>query len=126
MEAALRSRLLGLNLTNEVTWGMRVQGTPLPAITLIKVTPDRGYTMSGASGYHGESVQIDIWAPSYQIATAIRDAAVPMLEQPASIDGIMFDPAFLTAERAGTEAVSGVGNVSRISTDFLVWWQPAT
>lgn len=126
METALWTRLLGLNQTQEIAWVTRVQSTSLPALTLQKVTPDRAYTMTGAGSLRGETVQVDIWGRSFTEAAGIRDALVAEMEQPATVASIEFSPSFLTSERQSAENVAGIGTVSRISLDFVVWWQAAT
>lgn len=125
MEAALRTRLLGLNPTQEISWVTRAQSINLPALTLQKVTPDRAYTMTGAGDLRGETVQIDIWGRSFSEVVGIRDSVIVEMEKTATADSIAFSPSFLTSERQSAEEVDGVGTVSRISIDFVVWWQPA-
>ena len=126
MEVALRTRLLGLSPTQKVSWVTRAQSASLPGLTLQKVTPDRAYTMTGAGDLRGETVQIDIWGRSFSEVVGIRDSVIVEMEKTATADSIAFRPSFLTSERHSAEDVAGIGTVSRISLDFVVWWQPAT
>ena len=127
MEVALRTRLLadsGVSaLVSQISWLTRPQGAALPGITMQKIVSDRGYTMAGPGGFHGELVQFDIWASSFLAALAIRDAVIAAMESTATASGVTFSPSFLRSERQTAEDVPGVGTVSRISLDFTVWWK---
>ncbi|QQN73952.1 DUF3168 domain-containing protein [Croceicoccus sp. YJ47] len=129
MEAALRARLLadaGLSaLVQKISWLVRAQSSALPAITLQKVTLDRGYTYDGASGFRGETVQFDIWSNDDEMLLQIRGALTAALEKSAVAGGVTFSPSFLNSERQTVEDVAGVGAVFRISLDAIVWWQPS-
>lgn len=126
MEAALRARLLansGLSaLVQKIAWFERPKGSALPAITLQKITIDRGYTFEGPDGYHGEGVQFDIWGLSAAAVLPIRDALIAVLETPGTQSGVRFTTAFLNSERQTVEDVAGVGAVFRVSLDADVWW----
>lgn len=127
MEAALRALLLansGLSaLVQKVAWFERPQGSALPAILMQKATIDRGYTMDGPDGYHGETVQFDIWAKPGLTVLQIRDALLAVLESGGIRGGVQFTTAFLNSERQTAEDVAGVGSVFRVSLDAVVWWE---
>lgn len=126
MEAALRSYLLTGSgvaaLVQKIAWISRPQASALPAITLQKVTIDRGYTYSGPDSYHGEIVQLDIWAMSFGDVVKVRDAIIAVLETPGTASGVTFTMCFVNSERQGIEDVPGVGAVFRISLDAEIWW----
>lgn len=131
MEEALTARLLAAApltaiVGTRINWGMRVQGEPLPALTLMNVSPGRGYTYKGAAGLSGPRVQFDGYAPDFLTAKAIGRALITTLEAPLTIGGIAFSPAFLDAERGPeTEDLGGGQRVERISMDWFIWFSPA-
>jgi hypothetical protein len=131
MEEALIARLLAAApltalVGNRINWGLRVQGEPLPALTLANVSPGRSYTYKGAAGLSGPRVQFDGYAADFLTAKAIARALIAALEQPATVAGISFAPAFLDAERGpDTEELGGGLRVERVSLDFFIWFSPA-
>lgn len=131
MEEALTARLLAPSPLTQIigpraNWGMRVQAEALPALTMMNVTPGRSYTYKGASGLSGPRVQFDAYALDYLTAKQIARALIGVLEQPATVGGIRFAPAFLEDERGPmTEELGGGLRVERISMDFFIWFSPA-
>lgn len=131
MEEALTARLLASTpltsiVATRMNWGRRVQGEPLPALTMMNVSPGRTYTYKGAAGLAGPRVQFDGYALDFLTAKAIGRALITTLEAPLTIEGITFSGAFLDAERGpDTEDLGGGAQVHRISMDFFIWFSPA-
>lgn len=131
MEEALIARLLAAPplaalVGNRINWGLRVQGEPLPALTLTNISPGRSYTYKGAAGLAGPRVQFDAYAADFLTAKALARALITVLEQPATVAGISFAPAFLEAERGpDAEDLGGGARVERVRLDFFIWFSPA-
>lgn len=131
MEEALTARLLASEPLTEIVatrinWGRRVQGEPLPGLTLMNVSPGRSYTYQGPAGLSGPRVQFDGYALDFLTAKAIGRALITTLETPLTIGGIAFGPAFLAAERGPeTQDLGGGAQVFGISLDFFIWFSPA-
>lgn len=126
MEAALRSRLLAVPalaaITTSIAWVLRIQGAPLPGITMQKVVSGASYSFAGRVRFQGDTVQFDLWAETFAQAIALRDLVIAEMERAATLDGVEFTPAFIAAERQSSEDVPGKTPIARISLDVLVWW----
>lgn len=110
---------------NRINYLFRVQGEPLPAISITLVAPGRAYTMSGPQGTHGTLMQFDVWAERAATALAIHNALRAVLEAPAVVGTTIFQMGFQISRRDDVEDVAGNGEISRISADFYIWWMPA-
>jgi hypothetical protein len=131
MEDALTARLLASPalsplVGNRITWGERVKKEPLPAITMLVVSPGRNYVHGGADPTGNPRVQFDCYGASSVQAKAVADALIATLEARATVGGIAFSVALLDAERGPLiEDVGGGLKVHRFSLDFFVWFSPA-
>ena len=131
MEEALTARLLGSPalaalVGNRITWGERVEKEPLPAITMLGVSPGRNYVHGGADLTGNPRVQFDCYGATRAEAKAVADALRDTLETPATQSGIAFSVALLDAERGPLiEDVGGGRKVHRYSSDFIIWFSPA-
>ncbi|OYW85666.1 MAG: hypothetical protein B7Z20_08665 [Sphingobium sp. 32-64-5] len=86
-----------------------------PSMNTVAGTPPRN--MMGIAGSY---------AADFLTAKAIARALIAALEQPATVAGISFAPAFLDAERGpDTEDLGGGARVERVSLDFFIWFSPA-
>lgn len=131
MEDALTARLLSSPalsalVGNRITWGERVKKEPLPAITMLVVSPGRTYVHGGADPTGNPRVQFDCYGMSALQAKAVARALTVTLETPVTITGIAFSVALLDAERGPLiEDVGGGLKVHRFSLDFFVWFSSA-
>lgn len=95
METALRSRLkddaaVAALASTRIDWGVRPQGSPLPAIVLTNVFDDRSQHMAGFDGFRTTRVQIDCYAASKADAVALREAALNAVVPAATKSGVTF------------------------------------
>lgn len=131
MEEQLVARLLGTPslsalVGNRITWGERVKKEPLPAITMLGVSPGRNYVHGGADPTGNPRFQFDCYGASAMQAKAVARALRDTLEAPATVGGIAFSVALLDAERGPLIEDTGGGlKVHRYSLDFFVWFSPA-
>lgn len=131
MEEQLVARLLGTPslsalVGNRITWGERVKKEPLPAITMLGVSPGRNYVHGGADPTGNPRVQFDCYGATAAGAKAVARALRDTLETPATQGGIAFSVALLDAERGPLIEDTGGGlKVHRYSLDFFVWFSPA-
>lgn len=131
MEQDLTARLLAAApltalVGNRITWGQRVQGEPLPALTLLNVSPGRTYLHGGADATANPRIQFDCYASTSAQAQQLARTLRGVLESPAVQGATAFSVALLDAERGPLiEDVGGGLKVHRYSLDFLVWFSPA-
>lgn len=131
MEEALTARVLAMApliaiIDNRATWGQRVPGEPVPAVTMIQISPGRFYLHSGADGTGSPRVQFDCYGSNAAEALAVKKALIAGMEQRATHNGIAFSVALLDAERGPMfEDVGGGDKTVRYSLDFFVWFSPA-
>lgn len=131
MEDALTTRLLASPalsalVGNRITWGERVKKEPLPAITMLVVSPGRNYVHGGADPTGNPRIQFDCYGSTSAQAKAVADALIATLEARATVGGIAFSAALLDAERGPLiEDVGGGLKVHRFSLDFFVWFSLA-
>lgn len=128
MEEALVDRLLAdsgvSSLVEKVVWGVRPQGTGLPAVVLTNASPGRAFTFKGAGDLHGTLVQFDVWAEKFGEAIAVFRALLAEMETPVTVGDTQFGMSFLERQSNGSEDVPGVGMIHRISADFTIWHKP--
>ena len=131
MDAELTARLLACTpltalVGNRITWGQRIQGEGLPALTMLNVSPGRGYLHSGADSLASPRVQFDCYAASSEACLALARTLTAEMEQPRVAGAIAFSVALLDAERGPLiEDVGGGAKVHRRILDFIVWFSPA-
>lgn len=96
----------------------RPQTTALPAITLQIIDEDRAQHMRGFQELRQALVQVDVWALTYEIATAAKEAVIAALVPASSSNGIDFRRAFIRShdlsERTETQFIF------RANLDFTI------
>lgn len=110
----------------EVSWGDRVRGAPLPAITLLMVSPGTDYDHGGANGEDEPRIQFDCWGATADEAAAVKRAVKACMETPATVGDTKFDEGFLDAESWIDEGEQDGGEtLFRISQDYIFLHSPA-
>lgn len=130
-EEALTARVLastGLQaiIGTRANWGERPKKEPLPAMTMLNVSPGRNYLHSGADPTGNPRVQFDCYGNTSDEARALKKALITELETRSSHLDVDFSVALLDAERGPLiEDVGGGQKAHRFSLDFFVWFSPA-
>lgn len=125
MQTDLRALLLAnatvsANCGSRVDWGVRPQGKPLPAITLLLVSDTRDQTLGGVQTTQGPLVQVDCWAETYSAMVTLREAVITLLATPVVQSGTRF----LGAQNINTQDLSektDTGMVFRAMIRATVW-----
>lgn len=129
MDADLITRLAAAPLPGvgaNVTWGERVQGTPLPGLSLMIISPGRDYVHAGPDATGHPRVQFSIYATNQTAAHAIASALTSEMETARTVGTTAFSRAVMAARRGPVvEDVGAGGKASRIDLDFYVWFSPA-
>lgn len=131
MDEALTARLLAAPTVAalvgaRVNWGERVKKEPLPAVTLLIVSPGRNYIHAGPDTIGNPRVQVDCYGRTAAEALAVKRAVRDVLETPATVAGIAFSRSIQEAERGPLVEDTGGGlKVHKYSSDFFVWFSPA-
>ena len=112
MQQALRSRLLADGTVaalvgTRVDWDARPQGKSLPAITLAMVD-NRDQHMGGPQVTRNTIIQADCWALKAADAHNLAEAVIAELQPPATVSGVRFLGAFLTATSMSEDTDSGL------------------
>lgn len=130
MEELLRTRLkaatgLAALVFGRVNWGLRKQGSPLPAVALHRISDPTDYRLAGASGLRQTRVQADCIGKTFKEA---RDAAAALVAAapalPATAGGVQLRAVFILDQRDGEEA-DATGVTYRTSVDLNVITRPA-
>lgn len=109
-----------------VNWGDRVRDAPLPAITMLIVSPGRDYDHNGPTGEDEPRVQFDCWGTTAEEAAALADALRTCIEQPATVGGTRFEMGFLDGESWIDEGEQDGGDpLFRITQDYFFLHAPA-
>lgn len=131
MEEELIARLLGeASLTDlvgdRISLGQRNQGDPLPALTILEISPGRRYLHSGADKTGDPRIQFDSYGATSADALAVRKALTAILETRKTQGTVNFSVSLLDAERGPIIEDNGGGSkVHRYSSDFIVWFSRA-
>lgn len=131
MEEDLVARLTGDTalaalVGSEVCWGDRVRGAPLPAITLLMVSPGTDYDHGGPNGEDEPRIQFDCWAATADEAAAVKRALKACMEPAATVGDTKFEEGFLDAESWIDEGEQDGGEaLYRISQDYIFLHSPA-
>lgn len=128
MEGAMRARLLAAAPLQQLTsgrvfWVERPQRSALPAITLQHVTDERTQSYDAMDGLQPAYVQLDVWAATYAEGKALKEAAIAALTPAATVEGVEFSRAFVTA-RDLTER-DETATIFRPSLDFTFHYAAA-
>ena len=125
MEAALRARLkddpaVAALVASRIDWGVRPQGSILPAIVLTNVLDDRSQHMAGFNEFRQTRVQIDCYAATKAEAVALREVALSAVVPAATKSGVEFLRAQgISVLDRGEQAESGF--IHRELIDLQLW-----
>jgi hypothetical protein len=106
--------------TKPIFWGERPQNSPLPAIVLTIINDPIPAHLKDYQEVRSTLLQMDVYAPKYNDAAAIKHAAIEILKVPAVISGKVFACSFVERQRDSIET-SGTININRQSVDFSIW-----
>lgn len=122
MAALLADAGLGPLVGNRISWSLRPQGEPVPALVLTVVSRERDELLTEPGRLNGYRIQVDAYAGGYAEAKALARAAL------AAFDALTapFQGAFLLTERDLTDLSAGPQpgasrTLSRVSQDIEVW-----
>lgn len=125
METALRARLkddvaVAALVANRIDWGVRPQGSPLPAIVLTIVADNRRQHMAGFDTFRSTRVQVDCYAATKAEAVQLREAVLDAIVPAAVHSGVEFLRAFLnTVLDRGEQTAAGF--IHRELIDASLW-----
>lgn len=122
METDLRTRVMAAvpAVGTRVYWGIRPQGSPLPAIVLTTVADQRSQHMTDFDTYQAKRVQVDCYAATYAQATELREAVIAGIV-PAATQGLTrFLRSFVNNTMSRGEDTTN-GYVHRQMIDLTVW-----
>ena len=123
MAALLADAGLAALVGRRISWSLRPQGEPLPALVLTVVSRERDELLTAPGRLNSYRVQVDAYAGSYAGAKALARAAL------AAFDALAghFQGAFLLTERdlsdlaAGPQSPGVSRTLFRVSQDIEVW-----
>jgi hypothetical protein len=129
MDEALRDLLLqhapiGVTVDRRVDWGVRPQGTALPAIVLSRISGLPQMTFAGPDGWNRDRIQIECWARTYKAA---KDLALLIAGDGGLLVGYRGDHqgvrmrTFVLGRRSDNDA-DDQGVVHRTLVDVGVWY----
>ncbi|QAY77922.1 DUF3168 domain-containing protein [Sphingosinicella sp. BN140058] len=136
MQSALRARLIaaapvaaivapfapaGATPTKAVFWGLRPQGSGLPALVLTIVTGSRPQHLKGFQSLRATTVQIDAWADDFDTAKALIEVAIAAVLQPGTFAGIKFGRATDIGEPRALGEQTSTDYLHRQSVDLTIW-----
>lgn len=127
MEEALRKLLREAPamaaLEGRVDWGVRPQGTALPAMTLRTISDIPEMKMSGPTGWSRARIQSDIYGSTFKAARDLRhDLVLTVAGLRATLGGIKFRIFVIDAD-SGVETVAK-GFEHRARADLDIWYRP--
>lgn len=135
LRPALRAFLLGDSAVNAAVGGKRIyplklpQGELLPSLVLVLVSGAGDHTMQGASGLARPRYQVDAWAQTLDLASALKILTKGRLDGYAgpmawTADAITttvnVQGCFFESEREDYDAVA---KLYRSSADYLIWFE---
>ena len=121
MEEALVARVVAAATPagDSVSFLDRQRGDPLPAITLLTITPGEDWNHAGPTGLDEPRVRFDCYADSDEGALALKRAVRAEMRQARETGGVRFHPAELVAERWLPDGEQDGGQaVFRIQLEF--------
>lgn len=117
--------LIGASPNSRLTWAVRQQSTPLPAIVVTKIDSAPVYADEGDVGLVESRMQIDVWGATYGSTKAVARAVMARLSGAEfTHQTTEFQSVFADAERDGFEIGAGEERLYRVSLDFIVWHSP--
>jgi hypothetical protein len=125
MQQGIRKRLKDSTIVsglvgNRIDWGIRVQGSSLPAVVLQVVSDPRPAHLKDYMQVRSTNVQVDVYATTYAAAVEIARSVMQVLKTPATVSGKEFGATFVDNQRETTETL-GTEIVHRQSLDLTVW-----
>lgn len=132
MEEAIRDLLLtaapiAAIIQRRADWGVRAQGSPLPAITIHQIAGEVDMHMRGPSGWNQDLVQFDCWAADFLAARNLanllggRDGL--LVGYRGTHRGVQLRT-FVTGRRSDSDT-DNQKPVHRTMVDAMVWHRPA-
>ena len=124
-DEALRSRLLvdsalAALIGTRVTWTIRPQGAPYPAVVLSLISDGRPQRMKGFQALRDTRVQIDCYAETALSKLAVREAVIAAIAPAAVVAGTTFARCFIEAVRdRGDDSTTQF--IHRDSIDATFW-----
>ena len=115
----------------KVFWGDRSQDQPLPAVTLLTISDGNRQHLKGFESIQPARVQIDCWAASFSIVTAIKTAVLAALIPGYEGHGHRFARGdVVLAPRDLIERVSAgpdgrTKSINRVSMDLIFYHAPS-
>lgn len=127
--AALRDRLLtdsgvAALVSGRVYFGLRPQGSPLPAIVLIVVSDERPELLNGPD-YPPGRVQFDCYAADAKGAWNLAETALAAVQPAASWQAHKFARAVLDMGLRDLAEIAGGTSVFRVTFDAVFFHSPA-
>lgn len=133
MEEALITYLLadsGVSsaVSNRMQWGVRPQGSSLPAIVLQRISGNFDYEFSGPSGLIESRIQIDTYAESYSSAQTAARAVIAAISGLRTTQGtIKFNGCFINSQSDTFERSNdGASKYHRVIVDLTIWHSSAS
>ena len=107
---------------NRISWFERIEGAALPALTLLAVSTDDGWSHDGPTGLDRARLRIDCWADTRTAAKALARAVRPVMEAGGDQDGIRLHPARRVSERDFDEGEQDGGDaLFRVSQEYQLY-----
>ncbi len=127
MQGALRARLLAAApvvtlVEQRVYWVTRPQAQGLPAIVLQTMGDVRPQHLQGFDDLRPARVQVETWAQSYSAARAVKEAAVTVLVEENTSNGIIFNRASISDWSDQLERTE-TAEIHRHIFDLIFYWQ---
>lgn len=124
-EAALVARLLAAPAVaalagDRIEWDELAPDSPLPAITLQKITDQRPQNHDGFDPFWPTRVQLICLATTKAAAIALREAAIAVLVPDAEQGGTIFLRSFIDGGGSDAERTT-TGRICRERTDLIIW-----
>jgi len=109
-----------------IDWGTRPNDPALPAIVMYKVSPGVTYDQDKPTALEGPRVQFSIIGETYAAATLVFRRLRALLENGETVDDVVFERAFLDAERdLNPRDIDGGGTEHLLGADFIIWHRRA-
>jgi len=128
MEEAFVTYLLADSATsalvsNRINWGVRPQGSSLPAVVLQRISGNFNYETNGPSGLVESRLQIETYAATYASAQAAMRAIVSAVSGLRTTqDNIKFNGCFVNSQSDAFERSNdGASKYHRVILDLTIW-----
>jgi hypothetical protein len=130
MRTQLRARFLAesdiTDITSEISWGNRAQGSPLPALTMNRIVDRHDQHMGGIQTTRGTWVQFDFYAggsPAEAAATLaeMEAATIALITTRATQGGVTFLTATGINPRDVPATALASGPVYQSQLEAIIW-----